>query len=172
MCYLFPIWHPDMGMYVRIALLTVLCYSWWEENQTEDLFATGPELKSMLVLQFWASYSSRCAGIFIIVLLLSSVCSIKWTLVMSQPLHACSTHSFFSPSPPVEKHHKLQWLQGLPLLRAGQKEFILPICNLLLLCETQMLMCTQKREQTHLSLSKTPAEIYQLSHIEITFLVF
>lgn len=84
MCYLFSIWHPDMGMYVRIALLTLMCYSWWEEKQAWGLFAPDPELESPLLLQVWAlgaSYSSQQAGMFVTVLLLSSVCSIKCTFV-------------------------------------------------------------------------------------------
>lgn len=65
MCYLFPIWHPDIGMYVRITLLTLMCYSWWEEKQAWGLFAPNPELGSSLVIQVWtlgASYSSQQAG--------------------------------------------------------------------------------------------------------------
>lgn len=42
MCYLFPIWHPDTGIYVRIALLTLICYFWWEEKQAWGLFAPEP----------------------------------------------------------------------------------------------------------------------------------
>lgn len=84
MCYLFPIWQPDMGMYVRIALLTLICYSWWEEEQAWGLFAPDPDLESPLVLQVWvlgASYSSQQAGMFLTVLLLSSACSTKWAFV-------------------------------------------------------------------------------------------
>lgn len=69
MCYLFPIWQPYMGMYVRIALLTLICYSWWEEEQAWGLFAPDPDLESPLVLQVWvlgASYSSQQAGMFLL----------------------------------------------------------------------------------------------------------
>lgn len=66
-----------MGMYVRIALLTAMYDSWWEEKQAWDVFAPDPELESPLVLQVWAlgaSYFSLQAGLFT-ALLLSYVCS-------------------------------------------------------------------------------------------------
>lgn len=67
-----------MEMYVRIALLTAVYYSWWEEKQAWDVFAPDPELESPVVLQFWAlgaSYFSLQAGMFTTALLLSYVCS-------------------------------------------------------------------------------------------------
>lgn len=139
------------------------------------MFATGPGLKSLLVLQFWASYSSQWAGIFIITLLISSVCSTKWTLVLwVSPYMRVLCTLFFPPSPPVEKHHKLQWvMQGLPFLQAS--------CPLASYSYFVKLKCSCKNasKPTLICLKNWwkqfpafPAESYQLSNMEMTFLDF
>lgn len=161
MCYLFTICHPDMGMCVRIALLTLLCYFWWEEKQAWGLFAPDPELESPLVLQVWAldaSYSSQQAGMLGTVLLLSSVCSTKWTSVhWVSPCMSVLPTPFFPFSLSGELLQSTV-MQCLPFPWAGQ-EFILPIQKLFLLFETHMHMHMQKHEQIHSEyVSKTPVE--------------
>lgn len=164
-----------MGMYVRIALLTLICYSWWEEEQAWGLFAPDPDLESPLVLQVWvlgASYSSQQAGMFLTVLLLSSACSTKWAFV-----HWVSPYTTVLPTPfpPFLPQWRIvakySGAQCLPFPQAGQ-EFILPIHKLFWLFETHMCVCTQNHEQTHSeSVSEIPADSCQLSHTDVSSLL-
>lgn len=93
---------------------------------------------------------------------------------MSQPLHACSMHSFFPPFSSSGETSQVTVSDARSAISAS----ILLTCKLFLLCETQMLM--QKCEQTHLDLPQKlllkaisyPAESYQLSNMEMTFLDF
>lgn len=131
------------------------------------MFATGPGLKSLLVLQFWASYSSQWAGIFIITLLISSVCSTKWTLVLWVSPYMRVLCTLFPPL-------LLQW-RNITSYSEWCK-----VCHFCKHPAHLQVIPTLWNSNAHAkmranppwSVSKTPAESYQLSNMEMTFLDF